>query len=95
MPATAAGELSAIEKTVAYVQLTASASCENERNLRGKLATVPAMSSILRPGPVFAVIAVGDAKLEGDVVEAAELPQVAAKLGDLLLALLAFDFVGR
>ena len=47
------------------------------------------------PGAVFAVIAVGDAKLEGDVVEAAELPEVAAELGDLLLALLGFDFVGR
>jgi hypothetical protein len=48
----------------------------------------------LCPSPVSAVITVGDAKLEGDVVEAAELPEVAAKLGDLLLALLGFDFAG-
>jgi len=41
------------------------------------------------------VIAIGDAKLEGDVVEAAKLREVAAKLGNLLLALFGLDFVGR
>lgn len=53
------------------------------------------MSPICAPGPVFAIVAVGGTKLEGNVVEAAELAEVAAKLGDLLLALFGFDFVAR
>jgi hypothetical protein len=49
----------------------------------------------LRPGPVFAVAAVGDPKPEGDIVEAAKLRKVVAKLSDLLPALLGCDFFNR
>jgi hypothetical protein len=49
----------------------------------------------LGPGPVFAVIAVGEAKLEGDVIEAADLPDVVSKPGNLLLALLGLNLAGR
>ena len=42
IPAAAAGELPATESTVAWVQLTESASCARKRNFRGRLSTVPA-----------------------------------------------------
>lgn len=48
----------------------------------------------LRPCPVFAVITIGNAQAERDVVEAGKQGEVVAKLVGLLLALLSFNLSG-
>src|SRR6478672_6922836 len=47
----------------------------------------------LCPGPIFTIIAVGNAGPERDVMEPADLDEIIADLVDLLLAALGLDFV--
>jgi hypothetical protein len=49
----------------------------------------------LRPRSIFAVVAIGDADAERDILQTAALGKVIADLVDLLLALLGFDVLGR
>ena len=49
----------------------------------------------LCPCPIFAVVAVGDADAESDIVETANLGEIVAELIDLLFTPFGFDLFGR
>src|SRR5262245_45189350 len=93
IPATAAGDVSATESTVACVQLTESASWANERYSRGRLSIVPASRLISADARLLHASRLA-ADTERDIVKTAAFGKVIADLLDLLVAPLGFDSLG-